>query len=114
MEITDEYGYGNCAHPFDISYEKLMESLADIKYVIVLTDGRWSYSDKAIAAAKRCHKVNIEVMALGFGSADYNFLKKIASTDAYASLTNLADLGGSFSKIAQTIGEGSTSLTVLE
>lgn len=114
MEITDEYGYGNSAQPFDISYEKLVGSLADIKYIIVLTDGRWSYSDKAIAAAKRCHKANIEVMALGFGTADYNFLKKIASTDEYASLTNLAELGGSFSKIAKVIGDGSTSLSVLE
>lgn len=114
LEITEEYGYGNSAQPFDISYEKLVESMADIKYIVVLTDGRWSYSDKAIAAAKRCHGMNIEVMALGFGSADYNFLKRIASTDAYASLTNLAGLGGSFSKIAQAIGEGSTSLTVLK
>lgn len=114
LEITEEYGYGNSAQPFDISYEKLVESMADIKYIVVLTDGRWSYSDKAVAAAKRCHGMNIEVMALGFGSADYNFLKRIASTDAYASLTNLAGLGGSFSKIAQAIGEGSTSLTVLK
>lgn len=114
LEIAEEYGYGNGAQPFDLSYEKLVGSVADIKYIIVLTDGLWSYSDKAIAAAKRCHEMNIEVMALGFGSADYNFLKKIASTDAYASLTNLAGLGVSFSKIAQAIGEGSTSITVLE
>lgn len=114
LEITGEYGYGNSAQPFDISYEKLVGSSADIKYIVVLTDGLWSYSDKAIAAAKRCHEMNIEVMALGFGSADHDFLKKIASTDAYASLTNLAGLGGSFSKIAQAIGEGATSITVLE
>lgn len=114
LEITEEYGYGNSAQPFDISYEKLVGSSADIKYIVVLTDGLWSYSDKAIAAAKRCHEMNIEVMALGFGSADHNFLKKIASMDEYASLTNLAGLGGSFSKIAQAIGEGATSITVLE
>ena len=52
-------------------------------------------------------------MALGFGTADYNFLKKIASTDEFASLTDLADLSGSFTRIAQVIGGGSTGLTAL-
>ena len=66
-----------------------------------------------INAAKKCHKAGIEVMALGFGSADYAFLKKIASTDEFASITDLSDLGGSFSKIAQAIGEGSTGLSVM-
>ena len=41
------------------------------------------------------------------------FLKKIASTDEFASITDLSDLGGSFSKIAQAIGDGSTGLSVL-
>ena len=52
-------------------------------------------------------------MALGFGTADYNFLKKIASTDEFASLTNLSELSGSFSKIAQAIGDSSTGISVL-
>lgn len=113
LEISDKYGYGNSAHPFDLSYAEFVKSSADIKYIIVLTDGMWSYTDKAISAAKKCHKAGIEVMALGFGTADYSFLKKIASTDEFASLTDLADLGGSFSKIAQAIGEVSTGLSVL-
>lgn len=113
LEISDKYGYGNSAHPFDLSYSKLMKSSADIKYIIVLTDGMWSYTDRAISAAKKCHESGIEVMALGFGTADYNFLKKIASTDEFASLTDLSNLGGSFSKIAQVIAEGSTSVSVL-
>ena len=46
-------------------------------------------------------------MALGFGTADKAFLKKIASTDEFASFTQLSELGGSFSKIAQAIGSGS-------
>ena len=52
-------------------------------------------------------------MALGFGSADYDFLKKIASTDDFAALTDLSQLGSTFSKIAQAIGEGSAGLSVL-
>lgn len=110
LEVSDKYGYGNSAHPFDLSYKKLMEAPVDAKYIIVLTDGMWSYADKAVAMAEKCHSAGIEIMALGFGNADYNFLQKIASTNDFASLTNIADLEDSFSKIAQTIEESTTDL----
>ncbi len=113
LEIDEKYGYCNGAHPFDLSYSKLCKSSADIKYIIVLTDGLWSCTAAAIKTAQKCHKAGIEVMALGFGSADYNFLKQIASTDEFASLTDLADLSGSFSKIAQVIGESSAGISVI-
>lgn len=113
LDIGDRYGYGNSAHPFDLGYRELQKRSADVKYIVVLTDGVWSCCGDAISAAKKCHKAGIEVMALGFGSADHAFLKKIASTDEFASITDLSDLGGSFSKIAQAIGEGSTGLSVI-
>ena len=110
--IDDEFGYGNSAHPFDLGLSELEINDADVKYIIVLTDGMWGCCDAAISSAKTCHKNNIEIMALGFGSADYSFLKKIASTDEFASLTDLSNLSGSFSKIAQVIGESSTGISV--
>lgn len=112
LDIGDHYGYGNSAHPFDLGYKELQKRSADVKYIVVLTDGMWGCCDAAIAAAKKCHKAGIEVMALGFGTADHAFLKKIASTDEFASITELSELGGSFSKIARAIGEGSTGLRV--
>lgn len=113
LDIGDHYGYGNSAHPFDLGYRELQKRSADVKYIVVLTDGMWGCCDAAISAAKKCHKAGIEVMALGFGTADHAFLKKIASTDEFASITELSELGGSFSKIAQAIGEGSTGLSVI-
>lgn len=113
MKIGDKYGYGNDGHPFDLSYTQLKKSSADVKYIIVLTDGLWSYPEKAVSAARKCHEAGIEIVALGFGTADYNFLKKIASTDEFASLTDVESLGGSFSKIAQVIGEGTSGLKSL-
>ena len=112
-----DVGICNDAEPFTSAYEMLNgrfgKNESEIKYVVVLTDGCWSNTSTAINAAKKCHKAGIEVMALGFGSADYAFLKKIASTDEFASVTDLSNLGGSFSKIAQAIGEGSTGLSVI-
>ncbi len=112
-----DVGVCNDAEPFTSAYGVLnggfMKSKSDIKYIVVLTDGCWNNTFSAINAAKKCHKAGIEVIALGFGSADYVFLKKIASTEEFASITDLSNLGGSFSKIAQAIGEGSTGLSVL-
>lgn len=112
-----DVGGGNDAEPFTSAYEvlngKLKKKESNIKYIVVLTDGRWRNTYTAINAAKKCHQAGIEVMALGFGYADYEFLKMIASTDEFASITELSDIGSSFAKIAQAIGEGSTGLGVL-
>lgn len=105
-----DVGICNGAEPFTDALSTLQISRFDknkdkIRYLVVLTDGVWDNPGYAIRQAKRCHSDGIEVMALGFGGADYAFLKQIASTDEFASLTNLSDLTGSFSKIAQAIGD---------
>ncbi len=109
-----EVGYGNAAQPFSASKDIFSHGLigkkkADARYILVLTDGCWNTPSTAIDEAKKCHNEGIDVIALGFGGADYAFLKQIASMDDYASLTNLSDLAGSFSKIAQAIGDSSSS-----
>lgn len=106
-----EVGIGNSAEPFTDALSILKRRLftkEDIaRYLIVLTDGAWNNPTQAITKAKQCHAEGIEVIALGFGSADKAFLERIASIDEFASLTDLSELSGSFSKIAQTIGDGS-------
>jgi molecular chaperone DnaK (HSP70)/uncharacterized protein YegL len=79
------------------------------KYIVVLTDGYWNNPVTAVQNAQKCHNNGIDVMALGFGGADEDFLKQIASVDEFASMTDLSGLSGSFSKIAQAIGEGADS-----
>jgi len=103
-------GFGNSAEPFTRAHSELKHG--EVRYLVVLTDGRWDNPQAAITSAIRCHKAGIEVMSLGFGSADYNFLKQIASIEEFASLTDLTNLGGSFSKIAQAIGEGSRGIAI--
>lgn len=105
-----DVGYGNGKEPFTDAFTILRGNQFDqnkdmVRYLVVLTDGVWNNPGYAIERAQRCHREGIEIVALGFGYADYSFLKQIASTDDMASLTNLSGLTGSFSKIAQTIGE---------
>ena len=112
MDVGD-VGICTGAEPFTDAYTALKASGVDetkdkVRYLVVLTDGVWDNTEYAIKQAKRCHKEGIEVMALGFGDADYDFLRQIASTDDFASLTKLSDLTGSFSKIAQAIGDSAS------
>ena len=109
LEVGD-VGIANSAEPFTEVIRELKDNCFDknknkIKFLVVLTDGIWSNQESAVRKAKVCHKKGIEIMALGFGGADYKFLKEIASTDEFASLTNLSELTGSFSKIAQAISD---------
>lgn len=113
IEVGD-VGICNRAEPFTDAYGEWKYSRFDtnkdkIRYLVVLTDGVWDEPGYAIKQAKSCHKEGIEVIALGFGGADYSFLKQIASTDEFALLTNLSELTGSFSKIAQAIGDSTPS-----
>ena len=105
-----DVGWGNDAEPFTISRSILKRG--EVRYVVVLTDGRWSNQTEAIAAASRCHKNGVEIMALGFGTADQKFLTDVASIKEFASLTSLAELSSSFSKIAQAIGEDAGNLKI--
>lgn len=117
MEVGD-VGICTGAEPFTITFETMygrpgVQNTDKIRYLVVLTDGVWDKPKTAIREAEKCHKQGMEVIALGFGEADEAFLKQIASTEDFASLTNLAELSGSFSKIAQAIGEKSTGLSMI-
>ncbi|HEY0378372.1 MAG TPA: Hsp70 family protein [Pyrinomonadaceae bacterium] len=98
-------GYGNSAQPFDSA----LAELGDVKgprYFVVLTDGVWSYQEKAIERARACHKAGIEIIAIGFGGADQNFLQSIATSDQSAMLVGSGDLISTFENIAQVLVEG--------
>ncbi|MCK9631964.1 MAG: Hsp70 family protein [Methanoregula sp.] len=109
-------GYGNYAEPFTeclgMQTRSAMKNLLMLKspnehpvFVIVLTDGVWQDQGHAVVQAKSCHMAGIQVIAIGFGSADKGFLRKISSTDESALFTSLNDLSSSLSKIAQAITE---------
>lgn len=99
-------GGGNDAQPFDAAFELLQRRPAR-RFLIVLTDGRWSDQPHAIERARRCHAESIDVIAIGFGGADARFLAAIASGADANFFTSLHDLVDTFSTIAQVITESS-------
>lgn len=101
-------GYGNAANPFpDILNE--LRHCDDTRYAIVLADGMWNNQSKAVTEAHDCHKAGIDVIGMGFGSADKKFMKDISSVDSV--MTTDTQLGASFGKIAQSISGGSMAVS---
>lgn len=96
-------GYGNAAEPFSDANRELSRVDKDIKYLVVLTDGYWSCEKKAIEEARKLHEKGIDVIAVGFGSAKKEFLKRIASRDDFAFLTELGNLSATLSGIAKVM-----------
>ncbi len=97
-------GYGNRDHPFRTLFDHLSK-VKGTRYAIVLADGVWACQSSAIKEARRCHQAEIQVIAIGFGSADSDFLAKIASSSEQSFFTDLNQLGEAFSTIARELTE---------
>lgn len=108
-----KFSGGTSAVPFRTAMS-MMKDDAEKRFVIVLTDGEWFSPGPAIADAAMLKEGGVEIIAIGFGEADYNFLRKIASCDENALMTDLSNLVDSFSTIGQVLAEGggSASLTL--
>ncbi len=92
--------------------EKNFGTMSDKNYIVVLTDGEWFDGDSEVSSAKRLKNSGIEIVALGIGDANASFLRKIASSDEAALKTDLNDVSGAFSSIAQAITEGAEKISL--
>lgn len=98
-------GNGTSANPFkDLLHN--FKNTKGLRYGLVLTDGEWQDPQAAIRTAKQCHELGIEIIAMGFGSANRDFLRQISSRDDLSFFTDLSRLTETFSTIAQELTEG--------
>ncbi len=100
-------GISNSGHPFEDLYD-LLANREGRRYAVVLADGVWSNQPYVVTRAKRCHGEGIEVIAIGFGSADRRFLDEIASSTELAFFTSLNELPEAFSTIARELTENAS------
>lgn len=98
-------GYGNSGHPFDELHDQLAET-PGARFAVVLADGVWSGQELVIPRAQRCHRAGIETISIGFGSADEEFLRQIASSSEQSFFTDINRLAESFTTIARELTEG--------
>ncbi len=97
-------GIGNSDHPFNTILHYLSNQQG-MRYAIVLADGVWLCQRDAITKARICHEAGIEVIAIGFGGADRDFLAQIASSSEQSFFTDLNRLTEAFSTIARELTE---------
>ncbi len=97
-----ETGYGNATDPFR-EIGDLLGGVSGARFVVVLADGVWARQGLAAERAKTCHGDGIEVIAVGFGGADRDFLRDIASTEETSFFTTVGGLAETYSTIAQVI-----------
>jgi molecular chaperone DnaK len=108
-DITSDLGICSTSHPFD----ELLAELKDVKgrrLAVVLTDGIWSCQAEAEQCARACHQAEIEIIAIGFGSADEDFLRRLATSPEGALYTDQGGLGSAFGQIAQVLVESDEGL----
>jgi Mg-chelatase subunit ChlD len=100
-------GQAGCSsetHPFD-EVHRLLKQVEEPKFILTLADGAWTCQKQAIRSAKVCREAGIESIAIGFGSADRDFLRAIASSDDASIFTSLGGLVETFTNIAQVLTE---------
>lgn len=103
-------GILNGADPFD-DIRRLLKNANGKRWGIVLADGRWDDQATAVRKARMCHEVGIDIVGIGFGTADEKFLKEISSGEIESMFVSRDKLVESFGKIAQEIGQASPRKT---
>lgn len=101
-------GVCNAGHPFN-DFQSMLRRVKGKRLGIVLADGMWENQSLAVREARKCHKMDIDITGIGFGSADEQFLRDISSGDIDSMLVDQSELTQSFGKIAQEIGGGSNT-----
>ncbi|WKY49036.1 Hsp70 family protein [Eubacteriaceae bacterium ES3] len=101
-------GVCNAGHPFN-DFQSMLGRVKGKLLGIVLADGMWENQSLAVSEARKCHRMDIDITGIGFGSADEQFLRDISSGYIDSMLVDQSELIQSFGKIAQEIGGGSNT-----
>ncbi len=99
-------GVCNAADPLQEMFSELKPFLGEpFLYAVVLTDGQWEYG--ACNSAKNMKKTFVknsgEIIGMGFGDADINFLKAISTRAELAKVDDITNLNANLSSIAKVI-----------
>lgn len=99
-------GGGNYCNPLTTMFEELRRfDHNPFLYAIVLTDGEWYTNACCGAVAKKSDFIGhgMEIIGMGFGDADYEFLKSISTREELASVDDVSHLSTNLSNIAKEI-----------
>jgi molecular chaperone DnaK (HSP70) len=83
------------------------------RYIVLLTDGYPDAAESAIEQAQAALQQGIDIVAIGTGDADRDYLRRLASSEAASIFARSGELVQTFGHIARVIAEGGRGLRVL-
>ncbi len=82
------------------------------RYIVILTDGYPDAAESAVEQAAAARKAGVEIVAIGMGDADSDYLRRLASSDQASIFARTGELVQTFGHIARVIAEGGRALRV--
>jgi Mg-chelatase subunit ChlD len=83
------------------------------RYVVILTDGYPDAPESAVEQALAARAQGIEIVAIGTGAADRDYLSRLASSEHGSIFARQGELVQTFGHIARMIAEGGRGLRVM-
>jgi molecular chaperone DnaK len=83
------------------------------RYIVLLTDGYPDAPESAIEQAMAARRQGIEIVAIGTGDADRDYLCRLASSEQASIFARSGELVSTFGHIARVIAEGGRGLRVM-
>jgi Mg-chelatase subunit ChlD len=83
------------------------------RYIVILTDGYPDAPESAVEQASTARSDGIEIVAIGMGDADRDYLRRLASTEEGSIFAHAGELVKAFSHIARVISGGGGALRKL-
>jgi Mg-chelatase subunit ChlD len=105
-------GTTNLAEAIELARSKLQE-LEGPRYIVILTDGYPDSPEAAVEEAEETRRTGLQIIAIGTGDADREYLRRLASTEEGSVFADRGELVGAFGHIARVIAEGGRGLRKL-
>ena len=106
-------GTTNLTDALAMARERLTNVYHRTRYVVILTDGYPDAPESAVEQAATARSEGIEIVAIGTGAADVDYLRRLSSTESGTIFAKQGDLVSTFGHIARMIAEGGRSLRVV-
>ena len=102
-------GTTNLSDALEMAQDRLIHTKRT-RYVVILTDGFPDAAEDAVERAEAVRRLGIEVIAIGTGAADVDYLRRLSSTEAGTVFARQGELVRTFGHIARVIAEGGRAL----
>ncbi|MFO0953936.1 MAG: Hsp70 family protein [Isosphaeraceae bacterium] len=105
-------GSTNLTDALHLAREKLVNVHDRTRYVVILTDGFPDAPESAVEEAESARTEGVEIVAIGTGAADRDYLRRLSSTEAGTIFARQGELVRAFGHIARVIAEGGRALRI--